>query len=103
MALSNQLAQLTVRAKEAEDRLAMVQAAVRGIDGLEASGLEIERGGVTHELDAGAIGEQVAQQALEQGRDPGHEPGRRRHLRPPRAAALGRDPAQPGRDPGRDR
>ncbi|MEO7442946.1 MAG: nicotinic acid mononucleotide adenylyltransferase, partial [Acidimicrobiales bacterium] len=35
----------------AADRLAMVEAAVRGIDGLEASGLEIERGGLSYTAD----------------------------------------------------
>lgn len=36
---------------EAGNRLAMVQAAVKGIDGLEASGIEIERGGVSYTAD----------------------------------------------------
>jgi nicotinate-nucleotide adenylyltransferase len=36
---------------EASDRLAMVSAAVEGLDGLEASGLEIDRGGVTYTID----------------------------------------------------
>jgi nicotinate-nucleotide adenylyltransferase len=35
----------------AADRLAMVQAAVEGIDGLEASALEIERGGISYSAD----------------------------------------------------
>ena len=35
----------------ASDRLAMVQAAIEGIDGLEASALEIERGGATYTID----------------------------------------------------
>ena len=36
---------------EASARLAMVSAAVEGLDGLEASGLEIDRGGVTYTID----------------------------------------------------
>jgi len=36
---------------EASDRLAMVGAAVRGIEGIEASDLEIDRGGVTYSID----------------------------------------------------
>jgi nicotinate-nucleotide adenylyltransferase len=36
---------------EASDRLAMVAAAVRGIEGIEASDLEIDRGGVTYSID----------------------------------------------------
>jgi len=36
---------------EASDRLAMVSAAVRGIEGIEASDLEIDRGGVTYSID----------------------------------------------------
>ena len=36
---------------EASARLAMVTAAVEGLDGLEASGLEIDRGGVTYTID----------------------------------------------------
>lgn len=36
---------------KAADRLAMVQAAVKGIGGLEASGIEIERGGVSYTAD----------------------------------------------------
>ena len=36
---------------EASDRLAMVSAAVQGVDGLEASSLEIDRGGVTYSID----------------------------------------------------
>jgi nicotinate-nucleotide adenylyltransferase len=35
----------------AEDRLAMVEAAVRDVDGLEASALEIQRGGVSYTAD----------------------------------------------------
>lgn len=35
----------------AADRLAMVEAAVAGVDGLEASALEIERGGVSYTAD----------------------------------------------------
>lgn len=35
----------------AEDRLAMVEAAVEGIAGLEASAIEIERGGVSYTVD----------------------------------------------------
>ena len=35
----------------AEDRLAMVEAAVAGIDGLEASDLEIRRGGPSYTID----------------------------------------------------
>ena len=35
----------------AADRLAMVQAAVAGVEGLEASGLEIDRGGPTYTAD----------------------------------------------------
>jgi nicotinate-nucleotide adenylyltransferase len=35
----------------AEDRLAMVRAAVAGVNGLEASALEIERGGVSYSAD----------------------------------------------------
>jgi nicotinate-nucleotide adenylyltransferase len=35
----------------AEDRLAMVEAAVRDVDGLEASALEIERGGISYTAD----------------------------------------------------
>jgi nicotinate-nucleotide adenylyltransferase len=35
----------------AADRLAMVEAAVEGVDGLEASGLEIERGGTSYTAD----------------------------------------------------
>src|SRR5881628_2444235 len=35
----------------AEDRLAMVAAAVEGIDGLEASALEIDRGGQSYTAD----------------------------------------------------
>jgi nicotinate-nucleotide adenylyltransferase len=35
----------------ASDRLAMVSAAVRGIEGIEASDLEIDRGGVTYSID----------------------------------------------------
>jgi nicotinate-nucleotide adenylyltransferase len=35
----------------ADDRLAMVQAAVTGIDGVEASAMEIERGGVSYTAD----------------------------------------------------
>jgi nicotinate-nucleotide adenylyltransferase len=35
----------------ASARLAMVSAAVEGLDGLEASGLEIDRGGVTYTID----------------------------------------------------
>jgi nicotinate-nucleotide adenylyltransferase len=35
----------------AEDRLAMVEAAVRDVDGLEASALEIERGGTSYTAD----------------------------------------------------
>jgi nicotinate-nucleotide adenylyltransferase len=35
----------------AVDRLAMVEAAVAGVDGLEASGLEIERGGPSYTAD----------------------------------------------------
>lgn len=36
---------------EASDRFAMVSAAVQGIEGLEASSLEIDRGGVTYSID----------------------------------------------------
>jgi nicotinate-nucleotide adenylyltransferase len=36
---------------EASDRFAMVGAAVRGIEGIEASDLEIDRGGVTYSID----------------------------------------------------
>ncbi len=36
---------------KASDRFAMVSAAVQGFDGLEASGLEIDRGGVTYTID----------------------------------------------------
>ncbi len=39
------------RLSPAEDRLAMVQAAVNGIDGVEASAVEIERGGLTYTVD----------------------------------------------------
>lgn len=35
----------------AADRLAMVEAAVSGLDGLEASAVEIERGGATYTID----------------------------------------------------
>ena len=35
----------------AQDRLAMVEAAVRGVDGLEASDVEIRRGGVSYTAD----------------------------------------------------
>ena len=36
---------------QAEDRLALVEAAVRGVEGLEASSLEIERGGESYTAD----------------------------------------------------
>ena len=35
----------------AADRLAMVEAAVEGVEGLEASGMEIERGGPSYTAD----------------------------------------------------
>jgi nicotinate-nucleotide adenylyltransferase len=35
----------------ARDRLALVEAAVEGVDGIEASALEIERGGITYTAD----------------------------------------------------
>ena len=35
----------------AADRLALVQAAVEGVDGIEASGIEIERGGLSYTAD----------------------------------------------------
>ena len=35
----------------AEDRFAMVDAAARGVDGVEASRLELDRGGVTYTID----------------------------------------------------
>lgn len=35
----------------ARDRLAMVEAAVQGIDGVEASSVEIDRGGLTYTID----------------------------------------------------
>ena len=41
----------TRQLSKASDRFAMVSAAVRGFDGLEASGLEIDRGGVTYTID----------------------------------------------------
>lgn len=39
------------RLSPARDRLAMVEAAVDGIDGVEASAMEIERGGLTYTTD----------------------------------------------------
>lgn len=39
------------RITDAEDRFAMVEAAVAGIDGVEASRIEIERGGPSYSID----------------------------------------------------
>ena len=41
----------TRRISDPRDRLAMVEAAVRGIDGLEASSIEIDRGGESYTID----------------------------------------------------
>ncbi len=41
----------TRRISPADDRLAMVQAAVAGVDGLEASDLELRRGGASYSAD----------------------------------------------------